>query len=97
MARQKHLRLFIDLIGPSKDWPTQIRMLLFGAKHLTNQQRFSCTVFLLANGISPRQIREFYAQTFNFDQSAWRQIDWIITKYPTSNWKQWNVMMQRSI
>lgn len=96
-TRQQHLKLFIELIGPSKQWPRQIRQNLFGQRHLNNRERFQCTVFLLCNGISPAQIKAYYNDCFNFDDAAERQINWILNQYPTSNWKQWNVAMGRSI
>lgn len=97
MKRQQHLKIFIDLIGHSKFWPNYIRRLMFGARHLNNQQRFTITVFLLCNGVNPVLIKAYYDDCFNFDASAYRQINWIINNYPTSNWKQWNVALQKSI
>lgn len=96
MKRQQHLKLFIELIGPSKLWPQQIRINMFGAKHLSNKERFQVTVFLLTNGISPYQIKQYFQDSFRFDRDAWRQIDWVINKYPNSRWTQWNVAMGRS-
>lgn len=97
MKRQQHLKQFIDLIGPSGDWPRQIRQLLFGGKHLNNSQRFQTTVFLLCNGVNPILIKAFYKDCFKFDDQANRQIDWIIKKYPTSKWMQWNVSQRKSM
>lgn len=70
---------------------------MFGSKHLNNQDRFTITVFLLCNGINPTLIKTYFADCFKFDQSAWRQIDYLIKNYPTSNWKQWNVSQQKSM
>jgi hypothetical protein len=96
-SRQSYMKDFIDLIGPSKLWPHQIRLKLFSSKHLNNRDRFACTIFLLCNGVNPRLIREFYHDCFNFDAEANRHINYLIDKYPTSNWKQWNVALNKSI
>jgi hypothetical protein len=97
MNRQQYAKIFIDLIGPSWSWPNQVRLLFFGYLHLNNVQRFIVTVFLLANGINPELIRSFFQDCFRMDSAAHRQIEWIIHKYPESNWKQWNVSMGSSV
>lgn len=93
----KYVKQFQELVGPSKLWPRQIRSLVFSQKHLNNKQRFTVTVFLLANGVSAYIIQAYFQTCFYFDSQAWRQIKWIIQKYPTSNWKQWNVALNKSI
>lgn len=86
----------LNQIPKSHLWPNAIRTAFF-KKHMTNTERFKVTVFFLANGISPHVILNAYRHRFNFDKSAYRQLEWIIKKYPTSNWKAWNIMERRSI
>ena len=77
-------------------WPVAIRRAFFKS-HMNNSERFKVTVFFLANGVAPYVIKNCYAHKFNFDASAWRQINWIINQYPTSNWTAWNIALQRSV
>lgn len=97
MLKAKYLKFFQDMIGPQKFWPRSIRMCVYGKTHLTNQERFKVTVFFLANGLSPYQIKKFYEDCYKFDYSAIRQIEFIIKKYPTSNWKAWSIKANKSI
>lgn len=80
----------------SHKWPKAIRD-AFYKKHMNNQERFKVTVFFLANGFGEKFIRSLYAQKFNFDKSAWRQLDFIFKAYPTSNWTAWNIDLNKSI
>jgi len=98
MSRKAYwVKLLQDLIGPTHQWPQKIRMWLLRTTHPNNMQRFGMTVFLLKNGTDPELIKEFYTDLFDFDREAWRQINWIIGKYPTSNWTSWNVYANRSM
>lgn len=92
-----YVKLFREHIGWEKDWPRKIRVLLLETRHLRNQDRFTVIVFLLANGIAPNIVRQYFDRCFSFDRSAWSQIDWVIKAYPTSNWKAWNVALQKSV
>jgi hypothetical protein len=86
----------ISMLPKSYLWPNAIRTAFF-KRHMTNVERFKVTVFFLANGVPPHVIVNAYRHRFNFDKSAYRQVDWIIRTYPTSKWKAWNVMERRSI
>jgi hypothetical protein len=76
-------------------WPDAIRIAFF-KRHMSNTERFKVTVFFLVNRVPPHVIKNAYEYKFKFDAQAWRQINWIINKYPTSNWKAWNLMERRS-
>lgn len=96
VVSRQQLLLLEDLLGPSRTWPSAIRMMLLSYGHLNNSQRFAATVFLLGNGINPRLIEEFYASRFNFDAAAWRQVQYVIRMFPTSNWTYWDVNLGRT-
>lgn len=86
-----------DQIGNTILWPLEIQRCLLQKKHLTNQERFKCTVFLLCNGMAPWLIEDYYKFRYRFDKNAWRQIDYVIRKYPKSNWTAWNTSERRSM
>lgn len=92
-----YVKLFRELVGWEKDWPRRLRNLIIETRHLRNQDRFTVVVFLLANGVGPDILRQFFDRCFNFDRAAWSQIEWVITNYPNKSWKAWNVALQRSI
>lgn len=85
-----------DLVGPTHKWPRSIQRTLLQQRHLNNQDRFKIIVFLLANGVAPHLIKALLNARFKFDQEALRHIDYIINKYPSSNWKAWNVAMNKT-
>lgn len=96
MPRREWLINFQDLIGPSGQWPRAIRPLFFARNHLTNRERFTVVIFLLANGVNPVLIREFFSEVFPGDN--WRyHVDYLIRRYPSSNWMAWNVALNRSV
>lgn len=86
-----------DLVGPTHKWPRAIQRLLLQQKSLSNPDRFKLIVFLLANGVPPPMIKALLNARFKFDQEALRHIDYIINKYPSSNWRAWNVAANRSV
>lgn len=86
----------LNMLPKSHLWPKAIREAFF-KKHMNNTERFKVTVFFLANGVAPFLITKAYQKKFNFDKEAWRQINWIFQKYPTSNWTAWNVALGRSV
>lgn len=77
-------------------WPEAIRT-AFYKKHITNPERFKITVFFLANGVAPFIIKGVFNEKYTFDKEAVRQVNWIINKYPTSQWTAWNIAEQRSV
>lgn len=87
---------FVDIVGPIYKWPHSISGLL-PKQHLNNQERFKLTVFLLCNGVNPEMIKAYFSDCYGFDAQAWRQINYVIKAYPTSQWKAWNVQENRSI
>lgn len=93
----RYVKQFQELVGPSKQWPRMLRTLIFANNHLNNKQRFTVIVFLLCNGVNKYIIKSFFEKCFAFDSEAWRQINWVIDKYPTSKWKQWNVSQNKSM
>lgn len=96
--RVRFLRyLQAEKLGPAKHWPDSIRRLLFGKTSLKNQERFKIVVFFLVNGISPDLIRRRWVPLYDFDSSALRHIEYIIEKYPSSDWMAWNVSEGRSM
>lgn len=84
-------------VGPVDHWPHAVSRLALTERHLDNQGRFTVAVFLLANGVPPDAVRNYFEFRFRFDAAAWRQLNWIIHRYPGSNWRAWNVMLGRSI
>lgn len=91
-----YLRHLLSDFPKSHLWPKAIRD-AFYKKHMNNTERFKVVVFFLANGVEPRVLMQALAEKFKFDKEAWRQIRWIVDKYPTSNWKAWNIAERRSI
>lgn len=63
-------------------WPRKLSHLYYDRKHLTNPERFMLTVFFLVNGMQPGHIIIVMSKFKNFDNVAWRQINWIINNYP---------------
>lgn len=90
------LRLLLEDFPRAHLWPKAIREAFFKS-HMNNTERFKVTVFFLANGIAPHVIVKAYAAKFTFDKEAWRQIHWVILKYPTSTWTGWNITLRRSV
>lgn len=86
-----------EIIGPTHKWPNQLRDLILRSRHVNNQQRFIIIVFMMCNGVQPMVVRDFFGERFDLDKAAWRQIDWVINKYPTSRWTAWNVAMGKSM
>lgn len=93
----KHVKRFQELVGKTNLWPRTLRRLILQEIHLNNKDRFTVIVFLLCNGVHRYAIETYFEDCFAFDSEAWRQIKWVIQKYPTSNWKQWNVAMNKSM
>lgn len=95
--RSAWMKFIQDKIGPQKQWPIKIKAAMYGKKVLKNTDRFTITVFLLCNGLDPFWIKRFFDTQTPMDDSAKRQVNWIIEKYPTSRWTAWNVAMNRSM
>jgi len=98
-TRSQWVSTIQDQCGPFHRWPSDIKSILLTgtpfSPHVKNTGRFSVTVFFLTQGMNPVLIREFWAENYpHFDRSAWAQIEWILRKYPTSNWTQMNVAHQ---
>jgi hypothetical protein len=90
------LNLLLSDFPKSHLWPRAIRN-AFYKKHMNNAERFKVTVFFLVNQVPPEILLNAYEFKFkDFDQQAWRQIHWIIKKYPTSKWKAWNLSERRT-
>lgn len=87
----------VRVVGTLADWPRSLVPLVLDRRHLSNQERFTVTVFLLANGVPPDAVRHYFRFRFNFDVEAWRQITWVINNYPGSQWRAWHVGERRSI
>lgn len=81
---------------PPRDWPRGIWALIKKPRHLSNKQRFILVVFWLNNGLHPDVIVEIFHAFGGYDQSAFRQVNWIIRQYPTSKWTSWNIALRRS-
>lgn len=96
--RRAVLRYLYDIIGPAYAWPRQIRHLVYEKRHVKNRERFIVVVFFLTNGIDPDLIGQIMRRLYpQLDAAALRHIAWIIDRYPSSNWTQWNVYQQRSM
>lgn len=95
-SRIEAFKYLNEWLGPQKYWPRTIRMTLY-KKHLTNQDRFKCIVFLLCNGVNPAFILPWFLATGRYDDSAVRHIKYVIDKYPTSTWKAWNLSENKSL
>jgi len=90
--------LIQDLIGPKRGWPKYMLSLMFKQGYLKNGERFSLTVFLLANGLQPELIVLWYARMRMLrDVSAHRHVEWLIKNYPYKNWTQWNMAHERNV
>lgn len=96
-TNQEWAKLLQDIIGPQKEWPRRIKNTIWQKSHLKNEDRFKTTVFFMCNGVNPYFIRAFYRHKYNFDRSAWNQVNYIIQKYPRSKWTAWNVAMKKSM
>lgn len=86
--------LIYDLVGPIDWWPPQV-VSVFSRLHMNNRDRFVLTVFLLCNGCDPRIIIQYYRVAYDFDRSAWDQVNYIINRYPQSQWQAWNIHLGR--
>ena len=96
VALLEQRQLIQDIVGHWRHWPRAVRDTFFINLKPTNRQRFAMTVFLLNNGLNPDTIREYYDLAFLFDAEAKRNMNYIISKYPTSNWTSWNISEGRS-
>lgn len=97
--RPYYISTFLDLVGPTHLWPNAIRPLICQKRHLTNKERFTVIMFLSANGVNPLLQQEFFKDIFNFDQGAWRQIEWLYDdaiRY-RGKYKAWNVFEGRTV
>lgn len=95
-AIQRYKETIEDIVGDKDQWPRSIKNTFYTQLRPTNRDRFTMIVFFLNNGLNPVIIREYFQMAYVFDQDAWRQINYIIAKYPTSSWTSWNVSEQRS-
>ena len=86
-----------DIVGPAHKYPHHIRKCIYEKKHLKNKDRFIVSVFFLTNGLNPHVWRPWMMRRYKLDNQADRQLKHIIKHYPTSNWKQWNVALDKSI
>jgi len=84
-----------DIIGKSHKWPKYYRELFFESKKLYYKTRFTLVIFLLGNGVNPDLIYQYLDSKFDFDGAADKQILSVISQYPTSNWKTWDMMAQK--
>jgi len=78
-------------IGPQSTWPYAIKKYIYGQAHLRNNERFAVICFLLGNGYPPYMLEAFFRDSYFFDAQAKRANEWIINKFPTSNWTYWNI------
>lgn len=83
-------------------WPRAISRLVYNRPHLNNEQRFKVAVFFLGNGMSPKQVRDFFmipatkdGTRFHYDAQAWRQIEYIIRNFP-GRWTWWDITLGKS-
>lgn len=95
-SRREAFKSLNEVLGDQRAWPVAIRYAIH-KKHMSNQDRFKVIVFLLCNGVSPTWILAFFQAVGNYDQAAYRQINWIIVHYPHKNWKAWNLTLRRSV
>jgi hypothetical protein len=99
LVRMSTDEVIVDLIGPTSVWPRAIAH-MFNNKcyHLRHKDRFTVVVFFLCNGVNPELIREWFAMRPQaFTSKDLQQIDYIVKKYPESNWTAWNVAMGKSM
>jgi DNA primase large subunit len=85
-----------DIVGDKDQWPRAIKQIFYTRLRPTNRERFTMIVFFLNNGLNPVILREYFQMAYVFDADAWRQINHVITRYPSSNWTAWNISEQRS-
>jgi len=95
-AIQRYKETIEDIVGDKDNWPRQIKRTFYTVLRPNNQQRFTMLVFFLNNGLNPVILREYFQMAYVFDSDAWRQINWVITHFPNSNWTSWNVSENRT-
>lgn len=78
MRRNDYIRVFQDLVGSSRYWPTKVREAICRSHHVNNRERFIITVFLFHNGVNPEIIIDFFKDCFRLDDAAHRQVRWLI-------------------
>ena len=98
LVKREYVVLFQELVGKSYRWPRTIRDMVFAQHHLNNKERLTVIVFLYRNGVNPSVVRGFFLQCYDFDDCAWRQIDYVLRQLDKGvGWKQWNVVLGCSI
>lgn len=80
MRRNEYVRLFQELVGSTRSWPTRVREAICRSYHVNNRERFIITVFLFHNGVDPDLIIDFFRDCFRLDDAAHRQIVWLIAQ-----------------
>jgi hypothetical protein len=91
LARTKNL-LWDTPLDDRYHLPRRIDEMIFVKTHLSHMERFTVVCFMLQNHVPPVVVRSFF-ELGNYDQSAWRQINWLLSKWgtPSWRWKQWEV------
>lgn len=92
VSREDELLSLIDgEVFPSMVlWPSRIRGLFVDTAPLTNSQRLELTIFLLANGLDPAFILEWYALRHRLrDQSAQQDVERIIARWRSGDFSDY--------
>lgn len=104
-SRRKHKASWMKWLqqgplGPSREWPRSLRYDMYGSVHLSNPRRFAVLLFMLGNGVEPIMAEAFLLENFVLDNSAKRQIKWILEhwvyKVRSNQWSYWIIAEGKS-
>jgi hypothetical protein len=92
-------KLVSSKIGPPRAWPRAISDIVFhGQEQLSRDEIFKVTVFFMANGLKPREIRQVSAALFPENSEIdEKEQQYIMDEYPAAGWTAWNVKHSRSV
>jgi hypothetical protein len=77
-----------DIVGPFDAWPRELSDCFFrliNGQHISNQNRFKLSSFLLVNGLNPEFLPDIFNLTYANDNTVKSQLAFVVRQFEAGN------------